>query len=61
MRTYDDDGGRSYSVVGNDRLVVTKKLPLLDLPKGKYRLVVHVEDGIASKEQSTDVSFEVVG
>ena len=61
LRTYDDDGGRSYSVVGNDRLVVTKKLPLLDLPKGKYRLVVHVEDGIASKEQSTDVSFEVVG
>src|SRR5262249_23668167 len=44
LREFDDDGGRSYQVYGANRLVISKKVPLLDLPAGKYEMRLYVRD-----------------
>jgi GWxTD domain-containing protein len=61
MLQYDDDGGRSSAVQGNDRLVVARKLPLLGLPPGKYLLKVLIRDDIADLQKEASGSFEVAG
>jgi hypothetical protein len=61
QRQYDDDEGRSYSIQGQDRLVVARKLPLMGLPPGEYNLKVMVKDEVAGIEKSATADFRVVG
>jgi hypothetical protein len=61
LREFDDDGGRSYQTYGANRLVITKRVPLLDLPRGRYTLRVYVLDELAGREQFVAQSFAVGG
>ena len=61
FREFDDDGGRSYRVYGANRLVISKRLPLLDLPRGRYTLRMYVLDELAGREQVVEAAFSVAG
>lgn len=61
LREFDDDGGRSYQMYGANRLVISKKVPLLDLPAGRYELRVYVRDEIAGREKKAIERFTVGG
>ncbi|NWG12631.1 MAG: GWxTD domain-containing protein [Acidobacteria bacterium] len=47
IREYEDDGGRSCSLEGSNRMIVARNLPLMGLTPGDYSLSIHVEDRIA--------------
>ena len=61
LRDYDDDRGRSLTYQSDNRAVVVRRLPLLALPAGQYRLHVILEDSVAKRGREQSVEFAVSG
>jgi GWxTD domain-containing protein len=56
-----DDQGGTVHFFSPQRLVLVRKMPLAELEKGRYRLMVKVDDTISGQSVSSQADFEISG
>lgn len=60
VRDIEDAKGRTVQFTSGERVVIVARIPLKDMPVGKYTLEIKVQDRISNNVMTTNADFQVV-